>query len=124
MTHQDGNQMDDMTALQCRDDTLQVMYWMRGEGLGDEVDEAQLSSFLAVEQTLLHEQLEILVDQGLLAESTGRYSLTEQGLREGGRRFHDEFADLQKTAHGECAPDCPYCKGIRGKDCPHCAVVA
>lgn len=123
MTHENGYH-DKMTALQCRDDTLQVMYWMRGEGLGEEVNEVQLSSFLAVERDFLREQLGILVDQGFVAESAGGYSLTEHGLREGGRRFHDEFNDLQKTAHGECGPDCPYCQGIRGEDCPHCAIVA
>jgi hypothetical protein len=115
---------DEMAALQCRDDTLQVMYWMRGEGLGEEVDEAQLSSFLSVDQHFLSEQLGILVEQGLVAESGERYRLTGQGVREGGRRFHDEFADLQKSAHGECGPNCPYCKGIRGDDCPHCSLVA
>jgi hypothetical protein len=124
MTEHNGDHIDNISALQCRDDTLQVMYWMRGEGLGEEVNEVQLSSFLVVEQDFLREQLKILVDQGLVAESTGRYWLTEDGLREGGRRFHDEFSDLQKTAHGECGPDCPYCRGIRGEDCPHCAVVA
>jgi coproporphyrinogen III oxidase-like Fe-S oxidoreductase len=124
MTHQNGKPLDHMAALQCRDDILQVMYWMRGEELGEEVDEPQLSSFLAVDESLLREQLEILVEDGMLAESTGRFRLTEQGLREGGRRFHDEFADLQKTAHGECGPDCPYCRGIRGDDCPHCSMVA
>lgn len=124
MTGQNGNPMDDMTALQCRDDILQIMYWMRGEGLGEEVEAAQLSSFLAVDQDLLAQQLQILVEDGMIAGASGSYWLTEQGLREGGRRFHDEFADLQKTAHGECGPDCPYCRGIRGDDCPHCVAVA
>jgi uncharacterized protein with von Willebrand factor type A (vWA) domain len=114
----------DLAALQCRDDTLQAMYWMRGEGLGDEVDARQLASFLVVEPDLLAEQLDILVQTGLLIESEGRYRLSEDGIREGGRRFHDEFSDLQKSAHGDCGPNCPYCRGIRGKDCPHCAMVA
>jgi hypothetical protein len=118
---QGNGKHDSISALQCRDDMLQVMYWMRGEGLGEEVNDVQLSSFLAVERDFLREQLAILLEQGFITESTGRYWLTEQGMREGGRRFHDEFNDLQKTAHGECGPDCPYCRGIRGKDCPHCA---
>lgn len=124
MTYHDGQPNDEMVALQCRDDALQVMYWMRGEGLGDEVDGSQLSSFLAIDREFVLEQLEILVEYGMVAETSGRYSLTEQGIREGGRRFHDEFADLQKTAHGECGPDCPFCRGIRGEDCPHCSMVA
>jgi hypothetical protein len=124
MTNTNGKHMDGMDALQCRDDTLQVMYWMRGEGLGADVDLTQLASFLTVGEGFLREQVAILIEEGMIAGSSGRYWLTEQGLREGGRRFHDEFADLQKTAHGECGPDCPYCKGIRGEDCPHCEAVA
>jgi hypothetical protein len=113
---------DPVTALRCRDDILQSMYWMRGEGFGDEHDEAGLAVFLVVEPDLLGEQLAVLVEDGCLALENGRYRLTELGVREGGRRFADEFAELLKTAHGECGPDCPYCKGVTGEDCPHCAV--
>lgn len=124
MNPEERQQFDPVEALQCRDDILQAMYWMRGEGFGDQVDARNLSGFLVVEEELLREQLQILVEDGYLDESNGWYWLTEFGAREGGRRFHEEFADLQRTAHGECGPDCPYCKGIRGKDCPHCAAVA
>ena len=40
-------------------------------------------------------------------EALCRYALTEEGAREGGRRFADEFKDLTKPGHGECGdPDC------------------
>lgn len=121
----DGRQQTDpVDALRCRDDILQSMYWMRGEGFGDEANLTSLLSFLNVDEELLQSQLDVLVADGYLEEKAGWYSLTEIGAREGGWRFHDEIADLQKTAHGECGPDCPYCKGIRGEDCPHCALVA
>lgn len=115
---------DPVEALRCRDDILQSMYWMRGEGFGDDTDLNGLMSFLNVDEAMLQSQVAVLVEEGCLEESDGRFRLTEHGAREGGWRFHDEIADLQKTAHGECGPDCPYCKGIRGEDCPHCAMVA
>lgn len=116
--------LDVVEALRCRDDIMQAMYWMRGEGFGEDIDARGLSGFLALDEELLVEQLVILVGEGHLTESDGRFELSLSGVREGGRRFHDEFADLQKTAHGECGPDCPYCKGIRGDGCAHCAMVA
>lgn len=116
--------LDPIEALRCRDDILQAMYWMRGEGFGEDVDVRGLSGFLSLDEDLLAEQLGILVEEGQLEETNGRFVLSISGVREGGRRFHDEFADLQKTAHGECGPDCPYCKGIRGDGCAHCAMVA
>jgi hypothetical protein len=111
---------DPVAALRCRDDILQAMYWMRGEGFGEEADAGSLVSFLAVDEDLLREQLAILVEEGYLEESGGRYRLTELGVREGGRRFADEFAGLQNTAHGQCGPECPYCRDIPRDNCVHC----
>jgi hypothetical protein len=118
------DQTDSLEALRCRDDVLQAMYWMRGEGFGETHTVSSLAGFLVVDEAFLRRQLAVLVEDGLLALTGGTYSLSGDGVREGGRRFHDEFSDLQKTAHGECGPDCPYCKGIRGEDCPHCQVAA
>ena len=112
---------DPMTALRCRDDILQAMYWMRGEGFGEEADVQMLQSFLVVDEALLREQLEILAEEGYLEESNGRCRLSELGVKEGGRRFADEFSGLQSTAHGDCGPDCPTCKGVPRDSCAHCA---
>jgi hypothetical protein len=112
---------DPIDALRCRDDILQAMYWMRGEGFGEEADAGSLVSFLAVDEALLREQLAILVEEDYLEESGGRYRLSEVGVKEGGRRFADEFAGLQNTAHGQCGPDCPHCQGIPHDNCVHCS---
>ena len=112
---------DPVSALRCRDDILQAMYWMRGEGFGEEADAGMLQSFLVVDEALLREQLGILVEEGYLEETRGRYRLSALGVKEGGRRFADEFTDLQHTAHGDCGPDCPHCKGISRDACVHCA---
>ena len=112
--------LDPVAALRCRDDILQAMYWMRGEGFGEEADAGSLVSFLAVDEDLLREQLAILVEESYLEEYGGRYRLSELGVREGGRRFADEFAGLQNTAHGQCGPDCPHCRDIPRDNCVHC----
>ena len=112
---------DPVSALRCRDDILQAMYWMRGEGFGEEADAGMLQSFLVVDEALLREQLEILVEEGYLGETGGRYRLSALGVKEGGRRFADEFTDLQHTAHGDCGPNCPHCQGISRDACVHCA---
>jgi hypothetical protein len=112
---------DPMAALRCRDDILQAMYWMRGEGFGEETDGQMLQSFLVVDEDLLQEQLGILAEEGYLEEVGGRYRLSELGIKEGGRRFADEFSGLQSTAHGDCGPECPTCKGVPRDSCAHCA---
>ncbi len=112
---------DPVTALRCRDDILQAMYWMRGEGFGEETDEGMLRSFLVVDESLLREQLAILVEEDYLEESGGSYRLSQLGVKEGGRRFADEFSGLQSAAHGDCGPECPTCKGVSRDSCVHCA---
>ncbi len=121
MSEKDKATDDALVALRCRDDILQAMYWLRGEGFGEDSDVASLASFLVLDEELLRQQLAMLVVDGLLEESRGRYRLSEAGVREGGRRFADEFADLQKTAHGECGPDCPICKDTPRDRCAHCS---
>ena len=39
---------------------------------------------------------------------TCRFRLTTAGVKEGGRRFADEFADVTKPGHFECAD--PHCE--------------
>lgn len=94
--------------LKLRDEILQVMYWMTGEGLGSEFSTADLKKFLPSEQALLAEDLRVMVTSGLLENrSDNKFALTEQGRKEGGRRFADEFESMVKPGHFECdEPDC------------------
>lgn len=109
-----------MAALRCRDDILQAMYWLRGEGFGTETDAQSLARFLTTDASLVGQQLAGLVSDGYLERAVEGFRLSPLGVREGGRRFADEFADLQLTAHGECAPDCPHCEGVARDECIHC----
>lgn len=94
--------------LKSRDEILQVMYWMTGEGLGSEFSIADLQKFLPSEQPVLGEDLQVMVSSGLVESCHGdTFALTEQGKREGGRRFADEFESMIKPGHFECdEPDC------------------
>ncbi len=111
---------DGLDAIRCRDDILQAMYWLRGEDPGADPDLPKLERLLVTDVALIRSQLVTLVDDGLVEEHHDRYRLTETGTREGGRRFADEFADLTRSAHGDCPPNCPHCVGLPRDACTHC----
>lgn len=95
-----------LRALYWRSEILQVMYWLRGEGLGDKVDAALLERFLGVEAEIGVGYLDQLVDEGYLVRADAGYMLSETGLAEGGAEFASSFGDLTRSAHGECSADC------------------
>lgn len=104
-------------ALRRRDEILQMMFWLRGEGFQETVEPADLLRFLpagpeGTSESTVRDDLQKLASDGLLEKGEGgRYRLTALGLREGGRRFDDEFADLRSHGgHGQCEdPDC-FCR--------------
>lgn len=99
---------DPLGAIYWRDEILQLMYWMTGEGFGREFAASDLQKFLDAEDDVLLENLERMVSDGLIGRAgDGRYSLTSIGQNEGGRRFADEFEAMIKPGHFECdEPDC------------------
>jgi hypothetical protein len=98
---------DALRALYWRDEILQLMFWIRGEGFGEVIDPGLLERFLGVQAQVGIHYLDRLVGEGLLERTAGGlYRLTEQGYRHGARVFADEFADLTKPGHGECGADC------------------
>jgi hypothetical protein len=106
--------------LYWRAEILQALYWMEGEGLASSVAPARLADFLVAEQPLIARQLGELSAAGYLEVlEDSQYRLTALGRAEGGRSFHDEFADLIKPAHAECGPGC-WCKDPNhvGEPCP------
>ncbi|MBA2526419.1 MAG: hypothetical protein H0V18_11670 [Pyrinomonadaceae bacterium] len=107
--------------LRSRDEILQVMYWMTGEGLGDEFSVNDLRKFLQSEQTVLARDLELMVSGGLLESRNDKFALTEPGKAEGGRRFADEFEAMIKPGHFECdEPDCDcHNPEAAGEACKH-----
>jgi len=99
---------DPVGSVYWRDEVLQVMYWMVGEGFGQEFTLADLRKFLSAGEDVLANNLEEMVSTGLLERVGGdKYALTAEGKKEGGRRFADEFEEMLKPGHFECdEPDC------------------
>jgi hypothetical protein len=95
-----------LRALFWRDEILQVMFWIKGEGFGDSVDPRLLERFLGVDAAVGVKYLDRLVEEGLLERTEKGYGLTDDGHRHGARVFADEFAELTRPGHGECGPDC------------------
>lgn len=108
MTERRENLADPLARVYWRDEVLQVMYWMTGEGFGREFSAADLQKFLGARPELLSGVMKGMAAGGLLEPAgDGRYALTARGLREGGRRFADEFEQMLKPGHFECdEPDC------------------
>ena len=110
-------------GLEAQDEILQVMFWMRGEALAEDVGIADLARFIGSSLIELEQSLARLLGVGLVRRVGGdlpRYTLTPEGVREGGRRFADEFADLTKPGHGECGdPDCDCKQSGNPADCRH-----
>jgi hypothetical protein len=96
-----------LRAMYWRDEILQLMFWIKGEGFGDEVDPGLLERFLGVDALVGLSYLDRLVDEGLLRRSADlRYELTTQGHEHGARVFSEEFAEMTKPGHGECSASC------------------
>jgi DNA-binding transcriptional ArsR family regulator len=126
MTGRDDSDNPEFGRLVDRDEILQVMYWLRGERLAEDVDAGELSRWVGLEAAAIAPHLEHLTSSGLLravgdpAAGTPRYSLTEIGVREAGRRFADEFADMMRPGHFECSdPDCECRRTGDPADCVH-----
>ena len=104
-----------------QDEILQVMFWMRGEGFGEQITVAQLEKFLDASDEILTVNLSELGKKNLINfDFSGTYKLTETGVKEGGRRFADEFDGMLKQGHYECNdPDCDCNNPDSGSDCKH-----
>jgi hypothetical protein len=114
-------------GLAAQDEILQVLFWLRGERLAQDASAAELVRFVTLPLAEVEQVLLRLAAVGLVAASTRtsgegaaepRYRLSEDGVREGGRRFADAFEDLTRPGHGECGdPDCECRRTGNTDDC-------
>lgn len=100
-----------LNGLYWRDEILQLMYWLTGEGLADAITPQDLRRFLELDPGRLGERLNRLAGDGYLELIPGRethYRLSALGIEEGRRRFLDEFAPfLGRESHNPCGdPEC------------------
>jgi hypothetical protein len=90
-----------------RDELLEFLYWIEGEGFSGAASLDAITRFLAQPVAAVRATLNDLVARGDIVDADGQYRLSEAGRREGARRFADEFAPLLAQGHGECNdPDC------------------
>lgn len=99
---------ESLRALFWREEILQVMYWIEGEGFATDIGPADLERFLGLESNNALGYLQQMVKDGYLEGKfqIDRFSLTDLGRSDGARAFADEFAELTKPSHGECGVDC------------------
>jgi len=118
---------DAVNALFWREEILQVLYWMEGEGLADAVPYSRLISLLNTtdENLLLHLKKNIeagyLTTADAAVNENSAVKLTPIGKKEAGGIFRNAFEGMQKGGHGECGPDCEFCylEGEKLEDCVH-----
>ena len=114
---------DEKPSIFWQDEILQVMYWMRGEGFGEKITVAELKKFLdAPDETLVANLAELAKKKLVVFDVSDFYELTETGVKEGGRRFADEFDGMLKPGHYECNdPDCDCNDPDSDAQCKHFA---
>ena len=115
-----------LRSLFWKDEILQILYWMNGEGFGQQVQVVQVLSLLNTNEANLHYHLSKLVTEGVLLASkaeidnTTSIQLSPKIKKEAGQRFADAFQGYQKAGHGECGPDCEFCYGPDGHKLENC----
>ncbi len=106
---------DSLDTLFWREEILQVLYWMQGEGLAEAVPVSRLLSLLSTSTPNLLLHLQKNIQAGYLKTNDGEVNentsvqLTDAGKKEAGGIFRNAFEGMQKGGHGECGPDCEFC---------------
>lgn len=99
-----------LDRLKRRDELLQVLFWLEGEGFVNELNVAGVARFLQWPPDDIRRGLAELVEDGFAVPDGDGLRLSDDGRQEGGRRFLSEFATLlsRDTHHGgECHdPNC------------------
>lgn len=90
-----------------RDEVLELMFWMRGQGFGEALSPQSLAGFLVHPEADIAATLETLAALGSVERRLENlYALTEAGLPEARRRFVDDFREMLAEGHGECGFSC------------------
>ena len=79
------------------------MFWLREEGVGDQVDTTLLERFLGVDGYIGVQYLDCLADEGYLERDGNRYNLSPTGARQGQLEFDASFAEFMKPRQCRCS---------------------
>jgi hypothetical protein len=107
MSH--GRPEDPGSDVARRDEVLEMLYWIEGEGFSGAATLEAITRFLSHGADEVRGALDDLVQRGDISHiaATSEYRLTETGRREAARRFAEEFAPMLNQGHGECNdPNC------------------
>ena len=98
---------ESLRVLYWRSEILGVVYWLRGEGLGDIVDIDLIRQYLDVgAHENLSQYLDLLVGDGSLVRDGEWYALSARGLADGEAQLATAFTDLVRPVSNECNDDC------------------
>jgi hypothetical protein len=111
ISEDDGQGDAGLQGIYWRDEILQLMFWLSGEGLAPDAAPDDLRRFLETDPGGLEARLEQLAQEGYLDLCPGdsrRYRLSTFGIEEGRRRFVEEFRPyLARESHVVCGdPTC------------------
>jgi len=120
ISEDDGKAAGDIRGIYWRDEILQLMFWLSGEGLAQDAAADDLRRFLEADPGDLEACLAQLVQEGYLDRCPGnsqRYRLSAFGIEEGRRRFVEEFSPfLGRESHIVCGDPTCECHST-GVDC-------
>lgn len=118
---------DPLAELRLRDEILQAIFWLQGEGLAAAVAARDLAPLLVADEPAVARGLERLAATGQLerveeqdpAAAGARFRLSQAGREQAARSFADEFAGWTHRGHYECHDDC-WCHDPEhaGEPCP------
>lgn len=108
MESEDDTSAGEPDDLFWRDEVLEAMYWMIGEGIEEAVAPADLQGFLDAPDDIVQRTFSTLEEGAYIRETAHGYVFTEFGEKEAKRRFADEFADIRgfDASHTDCGPEC------------------
>ncbi|MFN2607315.1 MAG: hypothetical protein ABR511_05390 [Acidimicrobiales bacterium] len=95
-------------ALYWRSEILRVLYWLRGEGLGDLVDVPMIRRYLEIGAPECRARLAALVADGDVVRDGSWYSLSPARLADAeiDVELTTYFADLARPEPGLCSDEC------------------
>lgn len=92
-----------------RDELLELLYWIEGEGFSGAATPAAIARFLTHPPDQVLGTLQQLVARGDVTYEavSDQYRLSDTGRHEAARRFAEEFTPMLSQGHGECNdPNC------------------
>jgi len=92
--------------LYWRSEMLGVMYWLRGEGMGDLVDVPMVRRYLDIDAQECQAQFAGLVEEGSVVADGEWFAISPGGLAQGEVEYATLFSDLARPVRGACSDEC------------------